>query len=357
MLRTLVLNFCLLVTLVYLLSLTYKSAADLADSRLQVPRFLLVSLMCVPLMFFPAQVAPGVFVDLRAVPIAFLTLRLGWGWGLVGAVPLLVYRYLLGGVGWPPAMVSAIGVVLVAGLFHGRLGLFRPQWPWERLLLPLLLIFLPNGLLLPIIRHDLSLYLTVWLPLLVMCFLGALITLGILRSRFRLLSLVETFERQAHQDALSTLANRRQFDLDIQTLGPDDVLCLIDIDHFKQVNDVHGHEAGDGVLVQLGELLPRCLRASDRAYRYGGEEFAVLFRMTGAVDPAVLGERLRAQVAQTAFTVLGGAPLTVSVGLARRGEGSVGDCFRRADVALYAAKRGGRNRAVVWGPELGEGTG
>ncbi|UTA52106.1 hypothetical protein MSS93_15970 [Deinococcus radiodurans] len=81
MLRTLVLNFCLLVTLVYLLSLTYKSAADLADSRLQVPRFLLVSLMCVPLMFFPAQVAPGVFVDLRAVPIAFLTLRLGWGWG------------------------------------------------------------------------------------------------------------------------------------------------------------------------------------------------------------------------------------------------------------------------------------
>ena len=80
MLRTLVLNFCLLVTLVYLLSLTYKSAADLADSHLQVPRFLLVSLMCVPLMFFPAQVAPGVFVDLRAVPIAFLTLRLGWGW-------------------------------------------------------------------------------------------------------------------------------------------------------------------------------------------------------------------------------------------------------------------------------------
>lgn len=351
---SLLLNFCLLVTLVYLLSLTYRSAAELQLARWRGPQVVLLSLMCAALLLHPAQLAPGVFIDLRAVPLAYLTLRLGWGWGLIGAVPLLLVRFWMGGPGWPPAVLSALGVVLVAGFFHSRVSLFAPEWTGWRLWLPLLLILAPNGLLLPVFRADLGMYLTVWLPLLLTCFLGMLITLGILRNRFRLLSLVETFERQAHQDTLSTLANRRQFDLDVQTLSADDVLCLIDIDHFKRINDTHGHEAGDGVLTQLGELLTECLRPADRAYRYGGEEFAVLFRLSGPVNPALLGERLRSQVAQTAFTALGGARLTVSVGLARRGNSSVSECFRRADAALYAAKRAGRNRVVVWSAGLEE---
>lgn len=118
---------------------------------------------------------------------------------------------------------------------------------------------------------------------------------------------------------------------------------VIDIDHFKRVNDGHGHLIGDEVLLLLARLLRSSFRHYDQLFRFGGEEFVVLIRCGSAADALGAFERLRCNVERYAFPKVGG--VTVSVGLAelRRGDSSMA-CFERADKALYAAKQGGRNR-------------
>lgn len=356
MLVQLVLNFCVLVTLMYLLSLSYRNLHDLSGQAMNLPRALLLSAMAVGLMLYPAEVAPGVIIDMRAVPIAYLALRRGILAGLLGAVPMLLYRVHLGGAGVWVAVVSAMSVAVVGGVLGRSVDLFATPLNWRSLWWKLLLVFLPNGLLLPVVRHDWGALWTVYLPLLLMVYSGFLIALGILRNRFRLLQLVALYEKQAHEDSLSALPNRRQFDQDAAAMDAGDLLCLVDIDHFKQVNDHYGHAAGDEVLAQLGQVLRTHLRARDQAYRYGGEEFAVIFRAPGSAVPEMLGERLRKVVHQTEFTAVPGHTLTVSVGIAYRGTGRLDECFERADLALYAAKAAGRNRVVVWSPDLALGT-
>lgn len=123
-------------------------------------------------------------------------------------------------------------------------------------------------------------------------------------------------------------------------------LAVLDLDHFKQVNDVHGHEAGDRLLVEFADLVRERTRSSDRLFRYGGEEFVLLLPGAGldalrqrSVDLcAVVAERLQVD----------GTTVTVSIGAAVLAPGEeAGQWLARADAALYRAKRDGRNRVVV----------
>jgi diguanylate cyclase (GGDEF)-like protein len=123
-------------------------------------------------------------------------------------------------------------------------------------------------------------------------------------------------------------------------------VILIDIDHFKRVNDTHGHPAGDAVLRAVAQTLAQGVRASDDVGRWGGEEFLVLCPNTDAAQVEALAERLRAGVEALECSV---GRVTVSVGIAARNEpfGSLDDTIARADAALYAAKQGGRNRVAA----------
>lgn len=338
--------------MMYLLSLLQKDPADVLRRQPQPVWAALLSVMGLGLMLVPAEITPGVFIDMRAVPIALLAFQQGLRVGLLGLVPLLLYRWSLGGLGVVPAVLSAVGVVVMGSVVGRGIDLFAPRPEWRTLWWKVLLIFLPNGLLLPLFRGQPGDYLSVYLPLLVLGCAGFLVTLSILRNRDRLLRLVRKYEVQAYHDALSSLPNRRQFDLDVALMTPDDLLCLVDIDHFKAVNDTYGHAAGDEVLTQVGQLLRSGLRPADGAYRYGGEEFAVILRSFPPGDPALLAERLRRQVERATFGALEGQSLTVSVGVAQRGTLPAATCVQRADMALYAAKNAGRNRVALWSPDL-----
>ncbi|RTL50419.1 MAG: GGDEF domain-containing protein [Rhodocyclaceae bacterium] len=132
-------------------------------------------------------------------------------------------------------------------------------------------------------------------------------------------------------------------------------LLLIDLDHFKQINDTHGHQAGDLVLKQFPEVAERCMRSHDFLGRYGGEEFCVLAPDTDAEGAATLAERLRQGLAEHTLQLPDGRSVHVSasIGVAcRRGDGntSLDELLSAADSALYRAKDGGRNRVVVDGP-------
>ncbi|TCO76099.1 GGDEF domain-containing protein [Chromatocurvus halotolerans] len=159
-----------------------------------------------------------------------------------------------------------------------------------------------------------------------------------------------------HVDELTGLLNRSAMERDLERehaqsrrTGRSLSVAMVDADHFKRVNDDHGHAFGDTVLEVLAERFEACLRPRDRAYRYGGEEFLVMLPDTGLVEAGKVAERLRRSAC--AEPVVEGSSritLTVSIGLAeiRAGE-SIDDGLRRADKALYEAKNAGRNRVVA----------
>lgn len=136
------------------------------------------------------------------------------------------------------------------------------------------------------------------------------------------------------------------------------IVCLmLDIDHFKRVNDTWGHAAGDAVLRELALRIESQVRASDVAARFGGEEFVVLLPNTEAASATLLAERIRTAISKTPFDLPGGvaATVTVSIGISEahpvpddRDLKTLGDSLiARADVALYAAKSAGRDRVIV----------
>ncbi len=127
---------------------------------------------------------------------------------------------------------------------------------------------------------------------------------------------------------------------------------ITDLDRFKSINDTFGHDGGDDVLREFAQRLRKNVRGIDLACRFGGEEFVVVMPDTDAQVAEKVAERIRAEIAKTPFSV--GATgkrseVTVSVGVSslRRGSDSVEALMKRADVALYEAKTGGRNRVVA----------
>ena len=164
----------------------------------------------------------------------------------------------------------------------------------------------------------------------------------------------------AVRDALTRVYNRRHF---VERLASEVAyarrhrsplsLLMIDIDHFKRINDGHGHPAGDYVLATLGQIMLAAVRAEDIVARYGGEEFAILCRGTPPMSALQLAERLRRGVESHAFVV----PRQADFRDAERRHRDVRrltDCGavprREADGALYEAKQTGRNRVVLQHP-------
>jgi two-component system, cell cycle response regulator len=167
----------------------------------------------------------------------------------------------------------------------------------------------------------------------------------------------------ARHDHLTGLLTRREMDrlLDEELVrshryGHPVSLVLLDVDHFKQVNDTYGHVAGDAALRWVSSIVSQCVRDTDRAARYGGDELAVLLPETDQVGACVLAERIRARVAATGLeppadaTVTSGTiPLSLSLGVASlpgSQAATPSEFIARADAALYQAKRGGRNQVV-----------
>ncbi len=122
-------------------------------------------------------------------------------------------------------------------------------------------------------------------------------------------------------------------------------VILFDVDHFKQVNDSYGHEAGDDVLKGIARRVQQALRQSDLLFRFGGEEFLVVAPNTGPDGATTLAEKLRTAVAQTDFPPAGSITVSLGVSVFQRGDHER-SLVKRADDALYEAKRAGRNRVV-----------
>jgi len=164
-------------------------------------------------------------------------------------------------------------------------------------------------------------------------------------NRYRELSII---------DALTQLYNSRHFykqlkmEIDrVDRYKQPLILLLLDLDDFKQFNDAYGHIEGDRVLSRFGQVVKRCLRQTDSAYRYGGEEFTVILPMTTSGGGILTAERIRAELKKEIFSPVSGKDvyITVSIGLAQyKSQEDMKDFVHRVDQFMYQAKRNGKDR-------------
>ena len=164
---------------------------------------------------------------------------------------------------------------------------------------------------------------------------------------------------ESGRDALTRLLNRRflptilrrEISLQANT-GRQFALLMIDLDHFKAINDGHGHEAGDRALQHVAALLVENTRGSDYLFRYGGEEFVVVLGSVGEAEAITIADGLRKAIAGSPVTLSDGRKLALSasIGVALQdGHPDYERVLARADAAMYQAKRGGRDRVCVAG--------
>ena len=280
---------------------------------------------------FAAAAVAAVLARHPALRIALISLGLSGAFVAVGmvarrlgaAIPGHGYRLLWIG-SWCAGTIFIVRA-LAAGLAPTRLGLAQA----------------PFAALITVAGHVVTLAMS----------LGFLL---LLRERQEL----ET-ERLAMTDALTGVYNRRTlFDLGEKEISrarrtrASLSVIILDLDHFKKVNDKYGHLGGDAVLLRFVEVVRGCLRQSDVLTRYGGEEFCILLPDVGVAGAKVVGERIRSTVEASTFFV-GAIPLKVtsSVGVAAVPNGdaqiTMSTLVARADQALYIAKRDGRNRVSV----------
>jgi diguanylate cyclase (GGDEF)-like protein len=166
---------------------------------------------------------------------------------------------------------------------------------------------------------------------------------------------LNTLQHMATQDSLTGLLNRRiMVDLVetelklVERHGHPMTVALVDLDHFKSINDRFGHQAGDAVLVGFANLAQTQLRQVDKVARWGGEEFLIMLPQVSATEALTAVERLRLSMGSLTFAGHPGVCATFSAGLAQARQGeSLEHLIERADQALYEAKRHGRNRSTV----------
>ncbi|HEY0518932.1 MAG TPA: GGDEF domain-containing protein [Ilumatobacteraceae bacterium] len=187
--------------------------------------------------------------------------------------------------------------------------------------------------------------------LLALLAIGILATIGVVLGVFAVVRTRRNrhFAQLALCDDLTGVGNRRRLerDLAIEAANGDTpvAVIMVDVDHFKRINDEHGHGAGDQALRAVADVLRREVRVGDVVYRYGGEEFCVLLAQTTTTEAAQVAERIRFSVSRIALAV--DEPVTVSIGVALGKGAHVDQTMLRADEALFKSKDAGRDRVTL----------
>lgn len=302
------------------------------------------------------RLAAGWFAVFSVLLLAWPKLNLAWHRGIaVSILMLIVARWSISWLAAEPAD-AMIGVVI--GLLYTPVLVIITTLLWSRLSLYIGAVtglvmggvaFVGSG------REVLAgAYLADWrIGPLVLCVYGLLSWLmGIwVRERDELRETAERVERlrkAANTDTLTGIANRRVAERALNLFAAGQrryAVMMIDIDHFKLINDQHGHDTGDRILQRIAEILKGRMRVQDTVARWGGEEFLVIVESVTREEAAAIAESLRSLIERGTKQILA---TTISVGVAHSNTGQgVDQILKRADEGLYAAKNSGRNKVVT----------
>ncbi|GGR18067.1 GGDEF domain-containing protein [Deinococcus ruber] len=261
----------------------------------------------------------------------------------------MAYRLYMGGVGAPAGMAGLLICVISASAFRSRFR--RTVITWHDLWVPVVIFATTDLTMLLVPERGLQLFSAAYLPAVIAQSLGLLLVFAVLQSHFNVIGTTLEFEQLAYRDGLTGALNRRAFERDLKAQGEaPSHLLLLDLDHFKRINDQRGHPFGDRVLTQMSELLHDTVLDHGPVYRIGGEEFAVMIKTADPHGAVAVAERIRQRVETQLSSHVGATelPITVSIGLTPW-LCSGGQTFRQADELLYSAKQNGRNRVMMAG--------
>lgn len=306
-------------------------------------------LLGVVLLYYTFPLGSGVFADFRQFAVLVAVYLGGILSGGVATCMILIYRLVfLSGLN----TASIFGAVNILVTFLiGVLVLNKHRLSFKRWMVALLLSVLTAILVFQAILHgdkwrSIGLFVIVFM-------VGGVIIYYMVNYLKRSEESIKIIREAAIRDHLTNLYNPRAFDrLMEQSIAHSKqqdqplTVLLLDIDHFKKVNDTYGHSAGDAVLVQLADILRDTFRSGDHIARKGGEEFAVIIEGCDQEDITVMAERFRKNVENHCFRIPDGKRLRISVsaGTATYPAIPENQLIDQADEALYRAKNSGRNR-------------
>lgn len=351
MVRDLFINFCLLSTFLFFGDLAYNALR----TRFKPSPWLLRAVSGVGLglfgilqLIFTFEMPNGMLLDFRQLSI-MVAAGVGGPWAaLITSLFIGAGRVLIAGGLTPSSVLGLVATLLtfvfVLPAFLVK-GSFRKQWTLAALSTTVLAL----GLLLYRLGES-------GIPLIL--FLAALqvaactFTYYMMRYLRATRDIQDALKQDIEHDFLTGLYNSRGFESRYRLAiasGSPFALLLLDIDHFKKVNDTYGHPAGDAVLEQLGKIIREYVRKIGCASRKGGEEFAVILRPCDSKRAIETADKLRAQIEQTPFLLPDGRiiHITISVGIGLSTRFSESELVEETDRALYRAKQEGRNRGVL----------
>ncbi|WP_322924481.1 diguanylate cyclase [Paenibacillus campi] len=295
----------------------------------------------------------SLMVDFRQLAVLF-SVYYGGGWaGLIAATMIGIYRLFFGSfqfsawIGFANIMFTYI--LAATMMRHARQVSF---WIWVRTLIGALLLYIVSVTIIGALFHSYALHALFGFFFV----LAGLFAYYIIRYLQRADDNLVIMRDAANHDFLTKLYNPRSFDrlfrLTTQQAQENDdsfALLVVDIDHFKHVNDQYGHLNGDIVLVQVAELLNDTVRQSGYCARKGGEEFAAILTMSTSRAALNMAEQMRQRIEQHIFKLDGGQQLqlTVSIGVSVYPQQAPKQMFQEADRALYYAKEHGRNQVCL----------
>lgn len=306
-------------------------------------------------MNYPIEVDPGIYFDLRHVFLVIAPLFGGVIASAMTTVTALSMRYYQGGFGLPAGIAgilisAAVGLVFAHFVPRHKLTLQKTSVLALSASISIASLFvLPWTIAIVAFKKIAG-------HILVANFVGVMMAAGILNKRQTQVMREQELTKQATLDPLTGLKNRRTFDaycLEIsevaESSGIPCTVMMIDIDHFKRVNDTFGHPAGDEVIRRVATIVASHARKDDLMARYGGEEVAAVFFGLDTTQTRLVAERIRSKV-EAAVTTIRGIPIsvTISIGFASLGDkSSFKEAVDAADKALYKAKNSGRNQVMA----------
>lgn len=356
MLRDIFVNVSILVSCLFIAHQFYHKYIVTLDSPRQIKALYGIghAIMGIILMEFSISVSDELSVDLRGVPVMLSALYGGLGTSLLTSLLIALARMIM--LGWTVDSFLTGATLLVLGLGCGLISQLKLKIWSKWLLMQLLgvvlvttLIYVPMGLTVPLGTYALC-----WIGVLLGNIIANMSTLYLRKSNM----LFQQYKEDSTKDPLTGLNNVRYFFHMLRRFASSAeqsntrlAMLLVDIDHFKDINDSYGHPAGDYVLKEIGKLLSQSCRSYDVVSRNGGEEFSILLPGCSPERALEIAERVRAGVEKREFIVESGqhVQLTVSIG-ASIFEGtsmSVEKLIRITDQALYRAKRNGRNQICL----------
>ncbi|RUL51648.1 GGDEF domain-containing protein [Lysinibacillus antri] len=312
---------------------------------------ILVSCSIIAMFYLPIRFG-DFWLDMRFIPLVFFAYFHGWKIAISSLIIAGFWRFLMGGDGMVPGILfGMIGPTLLALAFHSRaniesnylekLSLLIGCW----LICDIPIIFaMPNGLE---VFKDIA-----FIRSISFIITGIIWYIFIMQNR-QLKYLYDELEKQAGEDPLTKLLNKRKF-FDVVTdkvksLKPNHYIAMVDIDHFKNINDTYGHLIGDKILIDVAHILKDYETKFIQVGRYGGEEFIIYIGNTTNEDAKKLIEQIHKKIKEHEFIIdeYQHIKITASIGLASLEDNStLLHTVNKADINLYRAKQSGRNRFV-----------